>query len=225
MDYKGVVVLVITIDGLGVNGKTTMARRISQKYNIKNFNTGAIYRTITLAIVKNNWDVKNIDEVLTKLENLNIEFLNERVLLNGEDVTDIIRTEFISVRSTKLATIPELKQYVRNYQKEYIKHNDTVMEGRDIATRIAPDADLKFYLYSDFLTRVERLHKDNQEMNLEEVYKSLKLRDEIDLNGKNFVKPEKAIEIDTTNKTVDEVFSIMQKYINEYLNRQNRLKY
>lgn len=74
-----------------------------------------------------------------------------------------------------------------------------------------------------FLTRVERLYKDNQQLSFEEVYESLKLRDKLDLKGKNFIKPENAIEIDTTNKTLDEVFSLMQEYINEYLNRQNRL--
>lgn len=201
--------MVITIDGLGVNGKSTLARMISQEIGFKNFNTGAIYRCIALEIIDKNLDVENVEELLKKISYIDVDFDDDKVILNDKDVTTEIRPEKISVLSTKYATIPEIKQIVREIQSNFIKNNDTVIEGRDIATRIAPWADIKFYLYSDFETRVERLRRQNPKVDIEEIRKNLKIRDDLDINRGNFVKPENAIEIDTTNKNIDEVFQIM----------------
>ena len=209
--------MIIAIDGLGVNGKSTLAKKISNKLNFKNFNTGAIYRCIALQIIENNLDVENIENVLKSISNMDIDFENDRVYLNEKDVTTEIRTEQISVFSTKWATIPKIKEFVRNFQKEFIKKNDTVMEGRDIATRIAPNAEVKFYLYSDFETRVERLWNQNKNVDINEIRENLRIRDDLDLNGGNFVKPKDAIEIDTTNYTLDEVYNIMIDEINKVI--------
>lgn len=208
--------MVITIDGLGVNGKSTLAEMISKTLNFKNFNTGAIYRCIALKIIEEGLDVENINLVLKSIANIQIDFIDGKVYLNGEDVSKKIRTEEISVYSTKWATIPEIKEFVKNFQKTFIKKYDTVIEGRDIATRIAPDAEVKFYLYSDFETRVKRLWLQNTNENIETIRKNLELRDEVDLNGGNFVKPVNAIEINTTNYTIDEVYDLMMSQINKY---------
>lgn len=207
--------MVITIDGLGVNGKSTLAKMISEKINFKNFNTGAIYRCIALTIIENNLDINDINFVIEKVKNIDVNFERGKIILNGNDVTSKIRTEEISVKSTKWATILEIKDVVRNIQKSFIKKYDTVMEGRDIAVRIAPDADVKFYLYSDFETRVERLWKQDTTISKNEIRKNLLKRDDLDINGGNFIKPEDAIEINTTNKTINEVFSIMLEKIKE----------
>ena len=205
--------MVITIDGLGVNGKSTLAKMISQEIGFKNFNTGAIYRCIALEIINRNLDIENVEQLVKEIEYINIDFEDDKVFLNNKDVTDKIGTEKISVFSTKWATIPEIKQIVRKIQKDFIKNNDTVIEGRDIAMRIAPDADVKFYLYSDFETRVQRLWNRNTKVDIEEIRENLKIRDDLDINGGNFVKPQNAIEIDTTNKNIDEVFKLMMKEI------------
>ena len=207
--------MVITIDGLGVNGKSTLASMISKTLNFKNFNTGAIYRCIALRIIENKLDVEDIDTVLKEIENIHIDFIDDKVFLDGKDVSKDIRTEQISVCSTKWATIPKIKEFVRSFQKTFIKKYDTVIEGRDIATRIAPDADVKFYLYSDFETRVKRLWLQNTNEKIETIRKNLQERDEVDLNGGNFVKPLNAIEINTTNYTIDEVYNLMMQEINK----------
>ena len=207
--------MVITIDGLGVNGKSTLASMISKTLNFKNFNTGAIYRCIALRIIENKLDVKDIDTVLKEIENIHIDFIDDKVFLDGKDVSKDIRTEQISVCSTKWATIPKIKEFVRTFQKTFIKKYDTVIEGRDIATRIAPDADVKFYLYSDFETRVKRLWLQNTNEKIETIRKNLQERDEVDLNGGNFVKPLNAIEINITNYTIDEVYNLMMQEINK----------
>lgn len=209
--------MVITIDGLGVNGKSTLAKRISNELNFKNFNTGAIYRCIALQIIENKLDINKIEQVLNYIREMEVDFESDKIYLNKRDVTTKIRTEQISVVSTKWATIPKIKEFVRNFQKDFIEKNDTVMEGRDIGTRIAPNAEVKFYLYSDFETRVERLWNQNKKINIEEIRENLKIRDDLDINGGNFVKPKNAIEIDTTNYTLDEVYQIMINEINKVL--------
>ena len=77
---------------------------------------------------------------------MEVDFESDKIYLNKRDVTTKIRTEQISVFSTKWATIPKIKEFVRSFQKDFIEKNDTVMEGRDIGTRIAPSAEVKFYL-------------------------------------------------------------------------------
>ena len=205
--------MVITIDGLSANGKTTLAKMISEELHIQNFNTGAIYRCIGYTILKEKLDINNISDVIEKIKKIKVTFEEGKTFLNGEDVTDKIREEEVTVCSNKWATILEIKEVVRNIQKDFIKKYDSVMEGRDIGTRIAKDADFKFYLYADFETRVNRLWglKKNIDKNI--IRENLKKVDDVDINEGNFIKPENAIEIDTSNLSIDEVYNIMINHI------------
>lgn len=205
--------MVIAIDGLSINGKTTIAQLLSKKLGIKYFNTGAIYRILALKIIELNIDIKDIDKVLELFNTLNIDFIDNSVYLNGKDITNKIYTDEIAYYSTEWGTIKEIKEAIRNYQKEYIKNNDVIMEGRDIGTRIAPNADFKFYLYSDFDKRVERMYLKNSDIDKNTHAHNLKVLDELDINGGNFIKPTLAYEIDTTNKSIDEVLSEMLNII------------
>ena len=207
--------MVITIDGLGVNGKTTLAKRISNELGYKNFNTGAIYRCIALEIINKGLDIKDIENVISNIKDLKIDFDGNNVILNGEDVSKRIREEDISVNSTAWATIPEIKVLVRKIQKDFIEKHDTVMEGRDIGARIAPNADVKFYLYSDFETRVNRLALEEPDVDINVIIENLKVREDLDINGGNFIKPTDAYEIDTSYKTINEVYEEMMNVIKE----------
>ena len=206
--------MIIAIDGLGVNGKSTLAKMLANNLNFKYFNTGSIYRCIALEIINNNLDIHNIENVIKHLKHINIDFEGEKVFLDGIDVTKQIRTETISVKSTEWATIPAIKELVRKIQKEYINQNDVVIEGRDICTRIAPNADFKFYLYSNFETRVTRLYNSNKSIDIETIRSNLIIRDKLDIEVKNFIKPKDAIEIDTTNLSINDVYNIMLEKIN-----------
>ena len=210
--------MVIAIDGLGVNGKSTIAKRLAEKLGYKYFNTGAIYRCIALVMIENDLDIQNIDEVINKIKDIEVDFDGVKIFLYGKDVTDRIRKEDISVKSTLWATNLKIKEVVRKIQKEFIKKYDTVIEGRDICTRIAPDADFKFYLYSDFETRVDRLYKMQENVDIEELRENLKVRDDLDINGGNFIKPTDAYNIDTTNLSIEEVYG---KIINVILDIKN----
>lgn len=209
--------MIITIDGLGVNGKSTLSKMLSKEINFKNLNTGAIYRCIALEIINNNYEVDKIEYIIDKLAKIKIDFNDERVILNGVDVSNRIRQEDISLLSTKWATIKEIKSIVKAIQLQYLKSHNTIIEGRDIGTRIVPNADLKFYLYSDFETRVKRQYNENKNIPITEIIQNLYKRDCIDIEGGNFIKPENSIEIDTTNKTIEEVYKIMREYIFQIL--------
>ena len=209
--------MIIAIDVLCINGKTTLSKMISDKLKFKNFGAGSVYRCIALEIINKNLDINDIQNVLKELENFDIDFIENKVILNNKDVTKEIKTPEITLKSTVWGAIPEIKVFVRKIQKDFIKKYDTVMEGRDICTRVAPDAEVKFYLYSDFEIRVQRALKDNPNLTIQEVSKNIKRIDDLDLNTGLFIMPENAIEIDTTNKTLDEVFEIMMTEINKKL--------
>ena len=113
--------MVIAIDGLGVNGKSTIAKRLAEKLGYKYLNTGAIYRCIALVMIENDLDIQNIDEVINKIKDIEVDFDGVKILLYGKDVTDRIRKEDISVKSTLWATNLKIKEVVRKIQKEFIK--------------------------------------------------------------------------------------------------------
>ena len=209
--------MIITIDGLSINGKSTLAEMISKEIGIKNLNSGTIYRCVALEILNKNLDINNIEDVINKISNINIEFDNAKILLNGIDVSKRIREEEISILSTRYGIIPEIKQLVRRIQADFIKNNDVIIEGRDIAIRIAPNADIKFYICADFEKRAERLCKQLENVDIEEVKKELKFRDEMEINSGSFLKPVNAIEIDTNNIDINEVFEIMMKEIRKLI--------
>ena len=126
--------------------------------------------------------------------------------------------EEVSVFTPQIANNQTIKKAIREIQKRFVDKGNVVIEGRDIATRIAPKADYKFYLFSTLEKRAERLYnglKDKQDVTYEEIYINLKNRDEKDIKDGNFIKPDNAIEIDTTNLTLDEVLEVMLSYIKE----------
>lgn len=213
--------MIITIDGLSINGKTTLAKKIANSIGFKYFSAGTIYRCIALTIINKGLDIKDIENTVKELEKIKIDFDGEKTYLEGIDVSKTMRAEEISVKSTEWGAMPEIKAVVRSIQKKFIKENDTVMEGRDIGTRIAPNADVRFYLYSEFQTRVERMHKERN-ITIEEAEKHLTRIDDMDLNDGNFVKPIGAIEIDTTNLSLDQVYETMMTRINRAIERNNK---
>ena len=213
--------MIIAIDGLAINGKTTLAKRIADSIGFKYFSAGALYRCKALTIINKGLDINNIEDTVKELEKMKIDFQGEKTYLDGIDVSKTMREEEISIKSTEWGAMPEIKAVVRNIQRKFIKENNTVMEGRDIGTRIAPNADVRFYLYSEFQTRVERIHKQRN-ITIEEAEKHLAQIDDMDLNDGNFIKPIGAIEIDTTNLSLDEVYQTMMNSINRVLDRKNK---
>ena len=109
--------MVITIDGLSANGKSSLAKIISDSIKFKYFNTGAIYRCIALHIIENRLRIEEIDRIIPIISKLKIDFENDKIYLNNIDVTNRIKTEEISIYSNKCSNIPAIKEVVRKIQK------------------------------------------------------------------------------------------------------------
>ena len=212
--------MIITIDGLGINGKSSLAKMISDKIGFKNFNTGSVYRCIILEIINKNYDINNINNYVSELSKIKIDFEDNKVLLNGRDVTKDIRTEEVTLKSADWSNLNEIKKLARQIQDNYFKENENIiMEGRNIGAVIAPNAEIKFYLYSDFEVRVNRAWKLRPNESIEVIRNNLKIKDNYEINGGAFVKPNNAIEIDTSNLSLEEVYTIMLEKINNYLSK------
>ena len=209
--------MIITIDGLGTNGKSTLAKMISKKLGFKYYNSGAVYRCIALEIIRKNLDINDLKATISKISDLEVDFENGKVLLNCEDVTDEIKAESFTIQAAEWSNIEEITSLVRLKQKEFLAKNNTVIEGRDIGARIAPNADIKFYLYSDIEARTQRIWEQDRTIDRAEVKKAILKRDKIEIEGGTFIKPDDAIEIDTTNLTINETYEMMMEKINRIL--------
>ena len=202
--------MVITIDGLSGNGKTTLADMIAKSLGYKRMSAGDFCRCITYEMITKGLNIEtNRDVTLDHLNTLDISYDdNNRVLLNGVDVTDSIRDKEVSVNSSKIANNKDIQSIVTLLQRHFMEKNNVVIDGRDVGTRVAPDADYKFYIYANKETRIQRLMEEKPGIDRVEIEKELETRDLYDLRG-NFVRPMGAFEIETSNKTLEQVYQEM----------------
>ena len=213
--------MIITIDGPAGAGKTTAAKILSEKLRFVYLDTGAMYRTVALYILNNNLDIDNLEEIKKTLKKINIKIEKERIFLNEEDVSEKIRTPEIDLLSSKISTIPVVRERMVELQKQYSDKKNIICEGRDMGSIVFPDAEVKFYMDCSLEQRAKRRKKDFEKKNIkkgiEEIKKELEQRDIRDKNRKHspLVKVEDAILIDTTSLTIDEEIEIMLKYIEE----------
>lgn len=213
--------MVIAIDGKSATGKSTIAFNLAQKLNLTYLNSGSIYRCIALKIMNKEINI-NDDNLLEKLNKLHIEFKMEKsiqkVYLDNIDVTKRIRLEDITVFTPKIADNKIIKEYIRNIQYTFVKKGNIVIEGRDIATRIAPNANYKFYLYATSEIRAKRVYEEKikeENISYEEVLNDIEKRDKEDILDENFIEPKNAIRIDTSFKSKEEILNIILSYIKE----------
>ncbi len=215
---------VIAIDGTSSSGKTTTAKLLAKRLKIKYIDTGAMYRCVTLDLLKNNIPLDNDDVIKERLKNIDIHFdfsssCNTRVFLNGEDVTEEIRTPQVD----KFVSVVSEKSFVRKVlvemQRKMAEDEVVVCEGRDIGTVVFPDADLKIFMIADIEERAKRRYKELKEkgieVSLEEVKKNLQERDRIDSSRKcsPLKKAEDAFLLDTTYLTIQEQVEIIENLI------------
>ena len=205
----------IAIDGPAGAGKSTIAKRIAELKNLLYIDTGAMYRAITLKLLNNNVAIHDKDRIKTILENTNIEFIEGSIFLDDIRVDDEIREPRINENVSEVSAIPLIRETLVGLQRKIAENNNVVMDGRDIGTRVLPDAKYKFFLTASIGERAERryeeLVKKGYGCNYEEVVKEITKRDKIDSERvlDPLQKAEDAILVDTTGKNMAEVIDII----------------
>ena len=204
---------IVAIDGPAGSGKGSITKIIAEKMKLSCIDTGAMYRCVTLDIIRKNIDMTDLESVKSLLEEINIE-LNEKegkVFLNGEDVTSEIRSVEVSKKVSIVSAIKEVRLKLVDMQRKIAENKDIIMEGRDITTVVFPNADVKIYLDASEEERAKRRYKQNQENGIEasyeEILENIKKRDYNDMH-KDFgalVRSEDAIYIDSSNLTIKQV--------------------
>ena len=178
----------IAIDGPGGAGKSYLAKQIAKRLGIIYVDTGALYRTVGLAVKRAGIDPHDTEGVLSLLGTFSIEMEHnengQSVLLNGEDVGGLIRTQEISMYASAVSAIPKVREYLFSAQREIAEKNSVVMDGRDIGTVILPDADVKIFLTASPETRARRrfleLKEKGSDVTYEQVLSEMTERDRND---------------------------------------------
>lgn len=212
---------VVAIDGPAGSGKGTITEMLAKKFNLTSIDTGAMYRCVTLSIIRNNVDLNDLDKIKEILDNIEIELLRENdkkiVKLNGEDVTKEIRDNPVNKNVSQVSTIKEIRAKMVELQRKMAESIDVIMEGRDIGTVVFPNADVKVYLDADIEERARRRYKQNQSKNIEctyeEVLKDMRDRDENDMTNGGLKKAEDATVVDSTKLTQKQVVKKIGKMI------------
>lgn len=215
---------VITIDGPVGVGKSTVAKIISERLGYVYLDTGAMYRAFSLKVLNEGISIEDVELIIGLSKRTKIWFDNNKVFLDGKDVSELIRTKEIEAIVSQISAIPEVRKFIVSIQREIISKGRVIMEGRDCGTVIAPNAKYKFYLDASIEERAKRRFLDkkysNKDSSIEKVRKSIEERDYIDKTRKDspLRVPEDAIIINTDGMTVDEVVEKIISYINNLQN-------
>ena len=216
--------MVITIDGAAGVGKTSTAKEIAKRLGYQYFDTGAMYRAVTLFFIKKNVDLASDSQVTESLDTikLNIDFLSEsdmQIFLDKENVSLKIRNQEVTSKVSAVSAIKDVREMMVKIQRSFTKDGNFVVEGRDIGTVVFPDANFKFYLQADYDIRAKRrladFEKINEAKNINEIKEDLEIRDKYDSTRKlsPLKKPEDAIIIDTTLCSFEEQVNQILKHI------------
>ena len=218
----------VAIDGPSGAGKSTIARAAARRFGFLYVDTGAIYRTVGLAVDRcgiGSGDEAAVKALLPKLD-IALGYDNRGVQterLNGEDVTGLIRTPEISRRASEVSAMPSVRAFLLDMQRSLARSLSVIMDGRDIGTVVLPGADVKIFLTADPEVRARRrfdeLTAKGEKVKYEKVLQDLIARDEQDKNRKIApLRPAKdAIHLDTTDLDIEQAAAAMESIIKEKL--------
>ncbi len=224
----------IAIDGPGGAGKSSVAKAVAKKLGIIYVDTGALYRNIGLYVLSNGIDPKDNDNVISALDNINLElkFIDGKqiILLNGEDMGDKIRTPEVSMAASAVSAIPKVREFLLNMQRDTAKKNSVIMDGRDIGTVILPDAEVKIFLTASPEARAKRRYAElvargNTEATYEQVYNEMVERDTNDSSRAvaPCVQAKDALLLDNSTLTEEETCEAVLKIIKKKSKNSNKL--
>tara|TARA_B110000196_G_scaffold62015_1_gene51604 strand:+ start:541 stop:1203 length:663 start_codon:yes stop_codon:yes gene_type:complete len=217
--------MIIAIDGPAGSGKSTTAKKVAAELNLMHLDTGAMYRAVALYILNQEIAescIRNPNQMTQILDEIEIKFSNEtnNIFLNGKDVSVEIRENRVSEFVSEVSAISLVRERMVLLQREIATGSNVVLEGRDIGTRVFPNADVKVYLNADVNERGQRRFKElvkrGEKITLEAVIQDIELRDLKDSSREHspLEKAKDAIEIDTTKLSIDaqvnEIVSLIQ---------------
>ena len=222
----------IALDGPSGAGKSTIAKRLAQRMGYVYVDTGALYRSIAYYVISKGADPTDSMQVCPLLGEIDVKLVYEngsqRVVLNGEDVSDKIRTPEISMGASGVSAIPAVREFLFELQKSIARENDIIMDGRDIGTVVLPDADVKVFLTATAEERANRRFKELQEKGdastYEQVLEDIKQRDYNDTHREiaPLKKAEDAVEVDSTNLSLSEAVEAIYKIAEEKISSQKK---
>ena len=204
--------MIIAIDGPAGTGKSTIAKILAERLGITFLNSGSFYRAVTLYLVRNNIPYTNPDDVVKIASELDMDYVNSHLILNGEDVEPFLHSNEVDAHAAQVSAIVPLRHIVNEKLRKITEKISVVCEGRDITTVVFPNADYKFYLDASLDVQAERRFKQGvSNLSLEEIKESIRKRDEIDKNkaeGSLKIAPD-AMYIDTSHLTIEQVCEII----------------
>ncbi len=214
----------VAIDGPAGAGKSTIAKAAAKALGYIYVDTGALYRAVALAAVREGV-INDTDKIIAMLDSVQVELKYidgvQSVLLNGEDVSAYIRTPEISMGASKASAIPEVRAFLLELQRDIAKKNNVIMDGRDIATVVLPNADVKIFLFASPECRAERRYKEliekGESVMFEDVLADVNQRDYQDSHREIApLKPSKeSILLDTSDINLEESIQAVISIIKE----------
>ncbi len=218
--------IAVAIDGPAGAGKSSVAKAVGKQLGLLYVDTGALYRTVGLAALRKGVDPSSKAEVEALLKEISVEMdfsetSGQAVLLNGEDVTGLIRTPEVSMTASDISALPIVREYLLGLQRNIAKTKNVIMDGRDIGTVVLPNAQVKIFLTASPESRAERRYKElvekGEKTTVKDVLRDVIKRDYNDTNRKAApLRPaEDSVLVDTTNLDFDGSVEAVAKIIRE----------
>ncbi len=199
----------VAIDGPSGAGKSSLAKAISKSLGYIYVDTGALYRSIALYFIRLGISTNDIEKVVSNLSEIKLSLVYtegvQNVILNGENVSSLIRTNEVSMGASAVSAIPAVREFLLDTQRQLARENSVVMDGRDIGTVILPNADVKIFLTADDKKRAERRYEElrakDPNVTFDEVYEAMVNRDKNDSTRAvaPAIQAEDAVLLDNTN--------------------------
>lgn len=215
----------VAVDGPAGSGKSTVAKEIAKALGILYIDTGAMYRTVGMACLKKGIDPADEGAVVASLDDLDMKIFPEaggqRILLDGEDITSRIRTEEIGKAASSVAAYQKVREKLVEIQQGLAKEQSVIMDGRDIGTKVLPDAEVKIYLDASVEERAKRrvgeLEAQGKTADLEIIREEIAHRDYQDMHRENspLCRAEDAVNVDTTGLDIPAVTEKLLALITE----------
>lgn len=211
--------MIVAIDGPAATGKSTSAKLVAQKLGFTYMDTGAMYRCVTLSVLRNHIALADEEALQLLIQEMDIHFdkTDDKlvVCLNKEDVSTLIRKPEVTSHVSAVSALPQVRNHMVAIQRKSAKNQDCVIEGRDIGTIVFPKADVKFFLVADDIVRAKRRQLDlkaiGEEKTIDDLVEEIRRRDRFDSERSHspLKKADDAIEVDTSQLTIDEQVDFM----------------